>query len=131
MNEAQSRAAMVAHWLRKADEALAAARREHQAGDFGLTINRVYYASFYAACALMLAEGRSFTKHAGVRSAVHQLLVKPGRLSSELGEFYDRAFDDRMEADYQIVTPPDAQAVMQQVEVAEQFVAKMKRLIAG
>jgi uncharacterized protein (UPF0332 family) len=131
MSDAESRAAMVAHWLLKADEALAAARREHQAGDFGLTINRVYYACFYAACAVMLAEGRTFTKHAGLRSAVHQHLVKPGRLSSELGEFYDRAFDDRMEVDYQIVAPPDADSAMQQVEAADQFVAKMKRLMAG
>jgi uncharacterized protein (UPF0332 family) len=130
MSQDQAKQAMIAHWLLKADQAIAAALREHDAGDFALAINRVYYACFYAACAILLAEGKTFIKHAGVRSAVHQYLVKPGRIPAEFGELYDRAFDDRMEADYQIIPPPEADEVALQIRNAADFVAEMKRLIA-
>src|ERR1043166_6988072 len=130
MSEAEARAEAVVHWLRKADEALAAARREQQAGDNALAINRVYYACFYAATALFLSERQSFSKHSGVRSAVHQLLVKPGRLSSELAEFYDRRFDDRNEVDYEMVDVPEPAVVRQQIKGADRFVAEMKRLLS-
>jgi uncharacterized protein (UPF0332 family) len=129
MSEEQARATMVAYWMQKAEEAIAAVRRECSAGDLGLAINRVYYACFHAASAQLLSEGRTFVKHAGVRSAVHQHLVKTGRIPPAFGELYDRAFDDRMEADYQIVTPPEPAEVARQIEGAEQFVAEMKKLI--
>jgi len=128
MSEPEARTTMAAFWMHKADEALAAARREHAAGDLGLATNRVYYACFYAACAVLLLEGKSFVKHAGVRSAIHQHLVKPGRIAPEFGELYDRAFDDRLEVDYQIITPPEPSEISRQIDLAEKFVAEMKRL---
>jgi uncharacterized protein (UPF0332 family) len=130
MSGDESRAVVVSHWKRKAHEALASALREHAAGDLDLAVNRIYYACFYAACAALLSEGRSFVKHAGVRSAIHQYFVKTGRISAEFGELYDRAFDDRMEADYQVTNRPEPAAVLQQLRQAEQFVAEMGR-IAG
>jgi uncharacterized protein (UPF0332 family) len=129
MSDAQARSALVAHWLQKSRQALDAARREFDAGDFGLAINRVYYACFYVASAVLLSEGKTFVKHAGVRSALHQHLVKTGRVTVEMGEFYDGTFDDRTEADYQISAPPDPAAVLSQIEQAGQFVAALTWLI--
>lgn len=130
MSEAKALAAMVNYWFSMADHAIAAARREHAAGDYPLAVNRVYYACFYAASAVLLSEGKTFVKHAGVRSAVHQHLVRSGRITRDFGEFYDRAFDDRMEIDYQIVTAPEPDEVLRQIARSEQFVAEMRRLLA-
>ena len=55
--------------------------------------------------------------------------IKTGRITPESGELYNHAFDDRMDADYQIVTPPEPKEVARQIELAEQFVAEMKKLI--
>ena len=129
MSDAEAQNAVVAHWMRKADEAISAAYREHHAGDLALAINRIYYACFYAASAVLLAGGETFVKHSGVRSAVHQHLVKTGKIPGELGEFYDRAFDDRMEVDYQVTPSPEPGEVLSQIQEAEQFVATMKRIL--
>lgn len=128
MSEAEARAMAVAQWMSRADRALAAADRELEAGDCELATNRIYYACFYAASALLLSQGLTFTKHAGVRAAVHQQLVRSGRLSVELGEFYDRAFDDRNEADYQLGEASDPADVRGQLALARQFVGEIKRL---
>lgn len=117
--------------LSTADEALESARSESAAGRHRFAMNRVYYACFYAASAMFLAEARHFVKHAGVRAAVHQDLVKPGRLTAEMGKFYDEAFTARQAADYGQFATFDEGIVRSSIERAQRFVLEMKRLLAS
>ena len=78
MTGPEARRDAVRRFLEKADMALAAARRERRACDLELSMNRVYYACFYAATAMLLQENREFVKHAGVRAALHRDLVQTG-----------------------------------------------------
>jgi uncharacterized protein (UPF0332 family) len=48
---------------------------------------------------VLLQLGSRFTKHAGVRAALHKDLVHTGRLATDGGEFYDRLYKSRFEAD--------------------------------
>jgi uncharacterized protein len=93
-------ARVVAFWLDKADAALASARAEQIAGRMDFAINRAYYAAFYAASAVLLHLGRSFSKHAGLRAAIHRELIKPGHVDAESGRAFDRLFESRQRADY-------------------------------
>jgi len=81
MTREEARQAVIAHWIRKADSALASARSEFAAKRLDFAVNRIYYACFYAASAVLLKHGKKFVKHSGVRGAVHQDLVKPGLLA--------------------------------------------------
>lgn len=85
----------VAFWLDKADAALVSARAEHAAGRFDFAVNRAYYAAFYAASAALLHRGRRFTKHTGLRAAIHRELVKSGAIDAEWGRAFDRLFESR------------------------------------
>jgi hypothetical protein len=129
MSQDEARRAVIAHLMDKADKALEAARREYTAGDLGLTVNRVYYACFYAASAVLLHERKEFVKHAGLRSAIHQHLVRAGKLSHEFGKFFDEAFEERQEADYEAMSQFEADAVRTRIEGAKRFVAEMRRLL--
>ncbi|MCP4250026.1 MAG: HEPN domain-containing protein [bacterium] len=129
MSEDEARRAVIQHLMAKTDKALAAAPREHTAGDLGLAVNRVYYACFYAASAVLLRDKRQFVKHAGVRAAIHQHLVKPGTLSTAMGKFYDEAFKERQEADYGLAVEFDSDAVTARIEQPECFVTEMRRLL--
>jgi uncharacterized protein len=62
---------------------------DSKADAYTFAINRAYYALFYAVSALLLEEGRRFSKHSGVRAAFNRDLVKPGRLSRKHGELYN------------------------------------------
>lgn len=62
--------------------------------------SRAYYAAFYAVSALLAVEGKTFTKHTAVESAVHRDLVKSGRWPVELGALYSSLQDLRSIGDY-------------------------------
>jgi uncharacterized protein (UPF0332 family) len=54
MNEDDARKILISLWLEKAEEALASAKLELNAGHTNFAVNRLYYACFYAATALLL-----------------------------------------------------------------------------
>ncbi len=130
MNDDDARQVLAQGWMNKAEAALAAAKRDFAAGDMGLAVNRIYYACPYAASAVLLAEKRQFSKHAGVRAAVHQHLVNTQRLGKQWGQFYDQAFEDRQEADYQALGEFDEARVLDRIGLAVEFVNEMRRLLA-
>ena len=82
MTEERARENVIRYWLGQARDALASAQAELAAGRRHFAINRVYYACFYSASAVLLKQGRSYVKHGAVRAAVHRELVKSGRLDA-------------------------------------------------
>ena len=71
MTEQEARDRAVQHWLRKSADASESAQSELRAGRYDFAVNRAYYAAFYSASAVLLAQGRHFVKHTGVRAAIH------------------------------------------------------------
>jgi uncharacterized protein len=85
-------------------------------------VNRVYYAVFYAASALLLSEGHASSKHSGVLSLFNRLWVKTGRLPRTMGSFYVTMFDRRQKGDYQDLAAFEKADVMQWIGEARTFV---------
>jgi uncharacterized protein len=121
---------VVDEWMARAEEALASGRAELDAGRYSFTINRAYYAAFYAASAVLLSQGRHFVKHAGVQTALHRDLVLPGLLAPEHGDAYDELFKLRLIADY-TVTGIDADQATRALRQAESIVAEMRQLLGS
>ncbi len=89
-------------------------------------MNRGYYACFYAASALFLQEEKTFTKHTGLRGALHRDLVKGGRLAPEWGRVFDRLFENRQRGDYLELYEFEQEQAAILVEGAEGFVAEIR-----
>jgi len=68
--------------------------------DPGSAASRAYYAAFHAVTALFALRGRSFKRHAAVRSAVHRDLVNSGEWPEQLGRDYDYLVNLRETGDY-------------------------------
>ena len=129
MKKAEARQEVIKFWKKKSHEALQSARSEQHAGRLEFAINRAYYACFYAASAVLLRKGEKFSKHSGVRAAVHRSLVKTGKIDVSLGRFYDLVFQSRQRGDYQELvefSPEEAEELISQSEV---FVDAMKGLL--
>ena len=107
MNEETT--ALIAYRLERAREALDEARLLLNANHGNATVNRLYYACFYAVSALLLADGRSTSKHTHLRSLLHRDYVKPGHVPQEMGKHFDLLFDSRQQSDYAdlVVFQPD------------------------
>ena len=96
----EQRTEMVRYWWLKAKDSLSSARREFKANSYSFAINRLYYAAFYAVCAVLLERQQSFRKHSRVRVAFHRQFIKTGLLDMKWGRLYDQLFEDRQEGDY-------------------------------
>lgn len=129
MTDEDARSSVVAYWLDKSAEALASADSEYEAGRYAFTVNRAYYACFYALSAVLLSRGTKFVKHSGVRAALHSHLVRTGRLTTEWGRFYDRVYENRQRGDYQELVGFEADQADALRTQARGFVAEMRRLL--
>lgn len=119
----------VTAWMGMAAEALTSAHADLAAGRPRSTVNRAYYAAFYAVSAVLLSRGRHFVKHSGVQAALHRDLIVPGLLAPEHGTAYDAMFKLRLIADY---TPTDiaTNEATRTLAEAQSIVAEMHRLLA-
>jgi uncharacterized protein (UPF0332 family) len=115
--------------VERAEQSLAAARELAARGFPDFAASRAYYVAFYASTAALLNEGIEMSKHSGVIAAVHQRLVKTGRLDKEQGRGLNWLFELRSVGDYGVtvhVSPPDAQRAIQ---VAEDFLRVIRSLL--
>ena len=129
MTKTQAQTEIIKYWLEKAREALASAKSELAANRFSFAMNRAYYVCFYTASAILLKYGKRFSKHSGVRAALHQHLVKPALLSAELGKSYDRLFENRQEGDYIEFVQFEKEQVEQAIQEAHNFMEEVKKML--
>jgi len=115
--------------LERAEEALEEARVLLSLGKFRGTINRAYYAMFYAASALLATKGLGSSKHAGVISFLHKDFVKTGVFPADTASFIDKAFRLRTESDYGDEYTPTQDDAESTVGRAEQFVRTAREVL--
>ena len=86
--------------LEKSLANLSAARLLLENGFPDIAASRAYYAMFYAAEALLLADGQRYSSHRGVISALGRDYAAPGRMDRDLHARLVEAFRLRQAADY-------------------------------
>lgn len=118
---------LVDYRLDRAREALEEARLMFDGGHLNTYVNRLYYACFYAVSAYLLRHGKSSAKHSGVRALFHREMVKPGLISLEFGQLYDRLFDNRQKADYADLVRFDPEDVGKWYDETMNFVQAVTR----
>jgi uncharacterized protein (UPF0332 family) len=91
---------LIAYRIGRANEALEDANVLAAADRWNACVNRLYYACFYAVSALLVRDGLSSSKHAGVRSLFNRQYVKTGKVPKDLARIYNDLFERRQEADY-------------------------------
>ena len=120
---------LITYRLERARESLEEADILLERGYGNTFVNRLYYACLYAVSALLLAKGLSSAKHSGVRSLFHQNFVKPGLVDVELGQLYDKLFDNRQKGDYADLVRFDPNEVSDWYDEAQKFVDKVEDIV--
>ena len=77
--------------FQKAEEMLASAKRDMEAGDFASTNNRAYYAIFHAMRAVLALDGEDFKKHSAVIARFTLNYLKPEILPKEYSKLISNA----------------------------------------
>jgi uncharacterized protein (UPF0332 family) len=92
--------ALVAYRLDEAMEALQDAESLLNGGRLRSAANRLYYAAFYAAVAVLLTKRLEYSKHSGVIAFFDKEFIGTGLLPKEYSRTLHRAFNERQQDDY-------------------------------
>lgn len=132
MTEQQSaRRREVELYMERAHETLAVAAHNLEDGFYAASVNRAYYAIFYAANAMLSTEGLARSKHSGVISTFRERFVKPGLIEIEYSRVYGRVMDDRHLGDYEIKRPITQDRAQEDLDGARQFVSRVEMYLQG
>lgn len=96
----ENRNALAAYRYRRSQETLAEVPSLKQLGYYNTAINRLYYACYYAAVALLIRHGINPGTHAGVKQMIGMHFVATGRMSRETGRSFSLLFERRHSSDY-------------------------------
>jgi len=121
--------ALVTYRLEQADESLEAARALLEQGLIRPTINRAYYAMFYAVLALLVLEKKETSKHGGAIALFDRDFVKKGIFTKDFSRWLHDAFDLRQRSDYAALYRPSMDEAEKTLENARAFVLEVKRHI--
>lgn len=92
--------ALVAYRIQRAEETLAEVPYLKSQGYYNTAVNRMYYACYYAAVALLIKHRINPSTHAGVKQMIGMHFVATGRLSKEMGRCFSLLFERRHSSDY-------------------------------
>jgi uncharacterized protein (UPF0332 family) len=117
--------------LEKARRSVRASERMLADGDWDFAVSRAYYAMFYAAEALLLADGQTYSKHQAVISAFGRDYANAGRVPVDLHRQLIEAFNLRGVADYRFGQPVEEESARAVVRNAGAFVEEIGLVLAG
>lgn len=120
---------LVNYRITRASETLDEAKLLFSEKHYEGSVNRLYYACFYAANALLLSSGLSSKKHSGVRALLHQHFVKTEKLSKELGNLYDTLYDFRERSDYEDLMRLDPLIAETNIPRVEAFLHAVEHIV--
>lgn len=93
------------------------------------SVNRIYYACFYAVSGLLLKKGVDSSTHKGLRHMFGLHFVQTGIVSKEYGKFFSDLFDRRHTGDYDDLITFDKETVSSLFSTGSEFVKEISDLI--
>jgi len=115
--------------LKKAGDTLTEAADNISLGHWRVAANRLYYACFYAANALLVQKGITAHTHSGVQNQLGLHFVKTGFISAEQNDLYYKLLDLRQTGDYDDWGDVQEKDVVHLVEPARNFVGEVEKII--
>lgn len=107
--------------LEKAGRSFDAAELLLGAGNPDFAASRAYYGCFYIAEALLLSEGRRFSRHGQVVAQFGRYFAKEGRMDRRFHKLLDDLFSLRQLADYAVEADVDAEEVRALISDGREF----------
>ena len=125
----EERQAIVLYRIEKAKNALDEIHRIMPMEVWATIANRMYYAIYYAASALLINDGHKVSSHKGVISLFNFHYVKSGVLTIDDGRLYGNVFAFRQESDYDDFVDASENDVKEYLPQVEVLVEKIISLI--
>lgn len=117
-----TRKSIVEYRLSRCREALREVEYLVNGGFYNSAVSRLYYACYYAAVALLIANKFETQTHAGVKTMLACHFVRTNRLDKELAKTFFELFDLRHSNDYDDFSLCDKETIEALMRPAENFI---------
>jgi uncharacterized protein (UPF0332 family) len=125
----EERKAVVTLRLQRAKDTLREAKGTVELKYWHTAANRLYYACYYAASALLIHHEHPAQTHSGVISLLGMHFISKDIISKELGKFYAMLFELRQTSDYSDWKDVGEDDVKNLIQPAEEFISALEQLI--
>lgn len=125
----EQRVDIVKYRLENARNTLSEVKSHRENGFYNTAVNRMYYACYYAARAILTAYHIEAKSHEGVRQQLGLNFVLTGKISEEQGRFYSRLFSKRTTGDYDDFINHTLETVDELYPKAQAFVDTVETLL--
>jgi len=115
--------------LQRASDTLNDARLLAENERWNSSINRLYYACFYAVSALLYFHSIEAKTHKGVRIKFMNEFIKTGLFDKEYGKLFSDLFDWRQEGDYSDFVSFDKDLTLPLINKTEAFIALIRKFL--
>ena len=123
------RFAIVSYRLEKAEMTLDDATKSAEYGMYNTAANRLYYAFYYAASALLIDKGLKVQTHSGLMSMLHLHFLKAGKMTTDDGVLMRRLFALRQEGDYEDFVRLESEDVVPLLPETKKLICKIRTFI--
>ena len=120
---------LVNYRINRAFETLNEADKMIENHFWNASINRIYYACFYAVSGLLLKKGIDTSTHKGIRQMFGLHFVQTGLISKEYARFFSDLYDRRQTGDYDDFVSYDEETSVKLFLMANEFVQEIDSLI--
>jgi uncharacterized protein (UPF0332 family) len=93
------------------------------------SVNRMYYACFYAVSALLITQNVESSSHSGTRQKFGELYVKTGKIDRILAKHYTDLFEKRSKGDYNDFFDFDRETVLRLYPLTRSLLLCIEELI--
>lgn len=124
----ENRKGIVIYRSERAFAALEQAKGNLQMGYLEITANRLYYAAYYAASALLIANEIRVKSHEGCIGQFNLHFVKTGLVPIEMGKLFSILFDMRLTGDYSDRFDLTEEDVVPNIQPTQDFIIKVTNL---
>jgi len=124
----EERQALVEYRIEKAKATFVDVEKSITLSMWSVAANRMYYALYYAASALLIKDGHTVRTHNGVMILLNQHYVRTGLLTKEDGWLFGRIFAFRQGSDYDDFIDATEEDVMTYLPKAKNLLEKLASL---
>lgn len=124
-----SRDALIQYRLQRAKDTLSESEKIIELGFTNSSVNRLYYACYYAIVALLISEGIQTHTHVGTKQMFSLHFIRNNRISKESGRFYSQLFNERITGDYDDFISYDLQTVNELFEKSKKLIKEIETFL--
>ncbi|MBN1927262.1 MAG: HEPN domain-containing protein [Prolixibacteraceae bacterium] len=119
----------ISYRLNRARETYSDALLLFEKKSYNSSINRLYYAAFYATIALLLSRGIEIKSHTGVKQKLGKEFVLKNLISKDMAKIYSLLADYRHKGDYDDLFDFDPVVVSRLISPVKEYIDRIEELI--